>query len=269
MLGMNTVIHSDILVIELEGALDSHTSSDFKSWIEEKLLEGWRAFILDCLCLEYLSSRGIGVLTETSKIIANANGKLAVIHLSAEVKNLFNFVGLDKLIDTPSSLEEGRERLRDFVKQMSAPENISPMKSSAGEKEDEPGEAVFVVPEPVLDEEIYLPQEQPTGKSAPEHKEPANQNTSSGPAMLLYEEEPNAYPEISKDLDNQEPEPEQLHTHQPASEPDTVTSARPALEPLPENFPKIQSCSNCGVDLRLPKPGTYICPACRHRFSFP
>ena len=38
MLSMNTLLNKDVLIIELDGALDSVTGSDFKSWIEEKML---------------------------------------------------------------------------------------------------------------------------------------------------------------------------------------------------------------------------------------
>jgi anti-anti-sigma factor len=283
MLGMNTVIHREILVIELEGALDSHTSADFKSWVEEKLLEGWRAFILDCLCLEYLSSRGIGVLNEIGRITANAKGKIVVTNLSAEVKNLFHFVQLDKQLAVFDTVESARDSLKEYIRVLPTPVAVNTAEpetvahsdaaqaSQTGQPENKPPEENFVVPEPVIDEDIYLPEAPPsiTKLDSEPHangEKPEPKDTPAGPPpMLLYEEK------LEENSEVQPPEnpPEQpaagdQKTEEPKNEPE------PKPEPVPQGqslvFPTIRPCANCGAELRLPKAGTYICPACRHRF---
>lgn len=96
MLEFNTAFDKEILVIELEGALDSHSATDFRSWFNEKIAAGYRAFAIDCLCLEFISSAGITALIDVQNILQNQNGKVVLFQLSGETRQLLRFLQLEE-----------------------------------------------------------------------------------------------------------------------------------------------------------------------------
>lgn len=111
MLDINTSIKKDIVVIELEGALDSHTASDFKLWFNEKLHDGYRSFALDGLCLEYLSSAGISAILDVQNQIQQHEGALLLFNLSSEVKALLKFLGTQDKLTVVENYEAALEQL--------------------------------------------------------------------------------------------------------------------------------------------------------------
>ncbi|MDH5720066.1 MAG: STAS domain-containing protein [Spirochaetia bacterium] len=106
MLELNTKLNDEVLIIELEGALDSRTASDFKAWFEERMLDGYKDFVLDFLSLEYLSSRGIGVLSEIHQFLISRGGKMAICHASEEIMRLLKFLKIDQMIKLCSGAKE-------------------------------------------------------------------------------------------------------------------------------------------------------------------
>jgi len=111
MLDINTSVKKDIVVIELEGALDSHTALDFKRWFDEKLHEGYRSFALDGLCLEYLSSAGISAILDVQEHIRQQEGVLLLFNLSSEVKALLKFLGTHEKLTVVENYESALEKL--------------------------------------------------------------------------------------------------------------------------------------------------------------
>lgn len=122
MLELNTATQKDILQVELEGALDSQTSADFKAWVEEKMLEGYRAFAFDCLGLQYISSRGISVLLELKKLLSTRQGDLVLYQVSAEVQKLLEFLQVTTKIQICENSEEAYRQLADINKAQPEPE---------------------------------------------------------------------------------------------------------------------------------------------------
>ena len=106
MLELNTSIKDEVFIIELEGVLDSRTASDFKSWFEERMLDGYYDFVLDFLSLEYLSSRGIGVLTELNNFLRSKGGRMAICHASDEIIRLLRFLKIDAMIKICSGAKD-------------------------------------------------------------------------------------------------------------------------------------------------------------------
>ena len=98
MLQLTTKSSSRIFLIEIEGALDSQNSQDFKNYILEKLSAGYRVFGLDLAQMQYISSRGIAIILELQDEIERHYGGLALFHLSSEVRNLFDFLQISKRV---------------------------------------------------------------------------------------------------------------------------------------------------------------------------
>lgn len=192
MLGMNTAEKENVLVIELQGALDSQTSADFKSWIEEKMLEGFRGFALDFSSLEYLSSRGIGAILEIQKLLQANSGNLALFSVSDEVMHLLDFLRITEKI-TVTRNEDEAVRLLTGLKKPAAASDAEDLPGVEERIEEAARTAAgqVVRPEPATSDEppVQAPEISAEGvvetESAPEqlkesrqveHKEPASES---------------------------------------------------------------------------------------------
>ncbi|MDW8305559.1 MAG: anti-sigma factor antagonist [Leptospiraceae bacterium] len=108
---MNSQLRGDILLLELFGPLDSRTAADFRIFIQEKLLEGFRHILLDCRDLEYVSSAGIGVLVQVSRLVKNHGGSFGLCSVGEEVERLLGFLGVLREIEVVSDVEAFQAQL--------------------------------------------------------------------------------------------------------------------------------------------------------------
>lgn len=142
---MNADIQGSILIIEIEGALDSRTAFDFRSWILEKILQGHREILLNFRDLEYLSSAGISCLLEIQKTIKSQQGKFAITQASPEVEKLLAFFGILREIPLVANVEEFKNlvpkdgespiQLNESLPKTEASETLSPQEEKPAEKE--------------------------------------------------------------------------------------------------------------------------------------
>ncbi len=99
-------IDDKIVVIEINGALNSETSAGFEEYIDQ-LLESKKTFIIiDADNLEYVSSVGIGAILYTQKKIMANNGFIIICNLSDEIISLYELLGFDKVFELTDSKEE-------------------------------------------------------------------------------------------------------------------------------------------------------------------
>lgn len=54
---------------------------------------------IDLSELDYISSAGIGVLLKTYKRLHDGGGGLALVNLPARILNVFQYAGLDRILD--------------------------------------------------------------------------------------------------------------------------------------------------------------------------
>lgn len=98
MLELNTSYNDLIMVIELNGALDSRTGFDFYEFITEKILEGKLYFALDCTNLEFLSSGGISAIVGIHNVLKKRNGIITLFRVRKEIFQLVEFLNLQETI---------------------------------------------------------------------------------------------------------------------------------------------------------------------------
>jgi len=219
MLEMNTVKDNKILVVDLSGALDSQTSSDFKSWVEEKILDGYRYFSLNFSDLEYLSSRGIAVLLEVQTILRKMKGETVLIHVNDEISRLLRFFHITDTIKVFAGKTEAAAYFQGV--ELQTPQTV---KSKVMESE-----------------------------------------KSSGVLELSSSEE-----NLEKVAPMIEPSPLQSVAEKPAeqtAQPAEVAPEKPAEVSVAFGVREI-FCQNCGTKLKVIKPGKYICPSCRLKFTY-
>lgn len=87
---------STTLIIALEGKLDTVTSPELASCVQESI-EGIKTLIFDFANLEYISSAGLRVLLSAQKAM-NKQGQMVVKNVSETVGEVFEITGFSDIL---------------------------------------------------------------------------------------------------------------------------------------------------------------------------
>jgi stage II sporulation protein AA (anti-sigma F factor antagonist) len=101
----------DILVINLFGDLYSEQSM----MLEYKLLElstKNNQVILNCEELEYIDSKGLGVIVKLEKLLREKGGKVVICTVSGKVAKVFGLTNFEKIITVYDTVEKALKELR-------------------------------------------------------------------------------------------------------------------------------------------------------------
>ena len=101
----------DILVYEFEGALNTNTSPDAETKINNDLTNGESKMILDLSKTSFVSSAGLRVILSTNRKLAMNDGILSVCGPNDVVRNILHISGFDTFLNIRGSIHEA---LTDF-----------------------------------------------------------------------------------------------------------------------------------------------------------
>lgn len=278
MLEFNTALEKDVLVIELEGALDSHSAADFRRYFQDKTGEGYRAFALDCLCLEYISSAGIAAIIDLQSQLQGHGGKMVLFQLATEIRQLLRFLKLEDKLTIVNDYDDAIAALTGYRRvipesDIVAPEELriidqnaevqtaaEPEPSAAASPATGTASAAASTPQAQADE--MLVEEHFTAEKKGLHPVRAETGAVTAEAPTPAERKAAAVssPEIPP----------------PGSETKTQSRVTPQAAAMPEaqelklntGAKRLISCPNCKSILRVAVAGDYLCPACRFRFAF-
>jgi len=236
MLELKTSYQSGILNIELYGALDSLTAPDFKYWLTQKSISGYHYFALNCGGLEYISSRGIGIITELNNVLNAADSRMILYHVSNEVLNLLNFLKLSEYILIVDTYAHLKDKFGDKPAQKAQKKDTLPVLSEEVPLEDE-YTGITASPEKVSKEDLTADGQ--AGFNSTEVLYDQQLNLKKGNLETIHEE----YIDLSK-----------------------VETSTAEYDVAQMN---IVFCPNCGQHLRVSKKGLYLCPDCRIQFNYP
>lgn len=279
MLELKTSYHDGILNIELYGALDSLTAPDFKHWLTQKSAGGYHHFALNCGGLEFISSRGISVLTELNNILNATESRLVLYHVTNEVMNLLAFLKLSGNMPIVENFSKAKERFEKNPPQKS-PEN-EPVMESRDEALDNHFDKAF-------DETLDKVQKDSTDQDF--HHGDIRAATVGvvkmnevGPAdHITNRSTEHNYTGISTSTENRPEENPSAQVEDGSSNTSTTTVQSEIREEYidlnqweRENTQydvtrmNVVFCPNCGQNLRVQKKGLYLCPECRSKFNYP
>ena len=88
----------DYLILEISGDLDASSSMLLDSAITQAIQEKETNIIVNCKNLSYISSAGLGVFMSYIQDFKDNNIFFSLCNLSEKVRNVFNILGLEKLI---------------------------------------------------------------------------------------------------------------------------------------------------------------------------
>lgn len=105
-------IQSDkkIKLVTLEGQLDESNVDNFAPKIYEIIeqLPASSCLILDLEKLSYLNSKSIGYISDFYTQLLNKDSKLILAKPASNIRDIFNVVGLDQVIQLTQTLEEAK-----------------------------------------------------------------------------------------------------------------------------------------------------------------
>ena len=93
---INKTKTDSVLTVALEGRLDTTTAPELEAALNGAL-EGVTELVMDFAKLEYISSAGLRVLLSAQKTM-NKQGKLKVLHVSADVMEIFEVTGFSDIL---------------------------------------------------------------------------------------------------------------------------------------------------------------------------
>ena len=86
------------VILKLTGELDASTALSVDESLKNLINEGAVNILVDCSCLEYISSAGIGVFIAYLEDISSNNGRVIFFSLNDSVNNVLEMLGIDQII---------------------------------------------------------------------------------------------------------------------------------------------------------------------------
>ena len=81
-------------VVKMSGRVDMYTSADLQKTLDEITNEGRYNIVFDMTDVEFLSSKGLHVLTKTRIKAKDNGGKLVLANANEKIRESFEWVGM-------------------------------------------------------------------------------------------------------------------------------------------------------------------------------
>jgi anti-sigma B factor antagonist len=95
-------------IIKVAGDVDAASAINLDKSIEKAINQGKKQIILDGTSLQYIASAGLGVFVSHIEEFKEKKVYFALFGLSDKVKNVFQILGLDKLLKIVVTKEEAK-----------------------------------------------------------------------------------------------------------------------------------------------------------------
>jgi stage II sporulation protein AA (anti-sigma F factor antagonist) len=98
-LKITTEIKQRTLIVRVEGELDMHVATMFRTTVEEALEKsGVKNLILNLADVTFIDSSGLGVILGRYKRISQQGGKMSAVQLQPQVEKIFELSGLLRIM---------------------------------------------------------------------------------------------------------------------------------------------------------------------------
>ena len=87
-----------IKVVLIEGEMDTNTSPEAQSHLNELRSSGSQKLLLNFEKLDFISSAGLRVLLATAQTLKSEGGEMKVCNLNPDVKEVFDISGFSTLL---------------------------------------------------------------------------------------------------------------------------------------------------------------------------
>ena len=99
-------ISNKTLIVTPTGRLDSNTSPDLENFFNDHADEDFSGIIVDMVELDYISSAGLRVILNISKLLKSKGDNFVICNLQDHIHEIFEISGFDLFVDITKSLQE-------------------------------------------------------------------------------------------------------------------------------------------------------------------
>ena len=96
---ITTTAYNRCDVIKMSGRVDTYSAPKLQEAMDELINDGHYNIIFDMAEVDFLSSKGLWVLTETQKKTKKHNGKLVLVNTNEKIRGSFELVGMGGYFD--------------------------------------------------------------------------------------------------------------------------------------------------------------------------
>ncbi len=96
-----------VMVVEIEGKMNTGASPDAEKYLNELLDEGASNILLNLEYLDFIASTGLRVILSTGKKLAKLGGKLVICNPNLTVMDVLKMSGFSQMFNVFDSEEEG------------------------------------------------------------------------------------------------------------------------------------------------------------------
>ena len=86
-------------VVKMTGRVDTYTAPKLQETMDAVVESGKNNIVFDMSEVDFLSSKGLWVLTETQKKCKKQRGKLVLVNTDEKIRKSFNLVGMGDYFD--------------------------------------------------------------------------------------------------------------------------------------------------------------------------
>ncbi|MBP7284343.1 MAG: STAS domain-containing protein [Leptospiraceae bacterium] len=108
----NHLSETQVVFVNLKGALDSEKAIDFYDFINAEIIKGFRKFVVDCSRLDYISSSGISIMIRLQHKLLEKESVLVYFGFNKEISLVLNFFGLKKDIPVADTSDNALRLLK-------------------------------------------------------------------------------------------------------------------------------------------------------------
>lgn len=94
---------ADMTIVDVRGRIDSNSARALGDKLSSLVEAGQTRLVIDLKLVDYISSAGFRVLLVTSRLVEDAQGKLALCNLAPDVQKLFDLAAFTDLFEIFSS----------------------------------------------------------------------------------------------------------------------------------------------------------------------
>ncbi len=103
---------AEFKVLKIIGDLDASSSIYLDEAFKTLLQNKPKAILIDCTHLQYIASAGLGVFISYIDILEEENIYFALFSMNEKVKNVFQLLGLEKLLIITNTIEEAKLKIK-------------------------------------------------------------------------------------------------------------------------------------------------------------
>ncbi|HNQ68148.1 MAG TPA: STAS domain-containing protein [Bacteroidales bacterium] len=100
-------LEANLVIITIEGSIDGNTSGELQMQIMGKISESDNV-ILDLSKVDFISSAGLRVLLMVYRQIKVKNGKVVLVGISEEIKDVMSMTGFINYFQITDSIEDAQ-----------------------------------------------------------------------------------------------------------------------------------------------------------------